>query len=80
MGHHIDKEGRFQSDRHPDLEPDKIIVSFKHPQARPALAALAEAYQEVDVELADDIRERLRTISSVSNSNAGKPADEKKIK
>jgi hypothetical protein len=61
MGHHIDKAGRFQSDRHPDLEPDKIVVSFRHPSAWPALAALAESYQHLDPELSDDIRERLKT-------------------
>lgn len=64
MGHHIDSQGRFKSDRHPHLEPDKIVVSFKHEAARPALAALAEAYDATDPELADDIRLRLRTIDA----------------
>ena len=64
MGHHIDDQGRFQSDKYPNLPPDKIIVSFKHPDAWPALAALAEAYQMRDEELAADIRERLRTVRS----------------
>lgn len=62
MGHHIDEQGRFQSDRHPDLQPDKIIVSFKHPEAWPALAALAESYEQRDPELAEDIRARLRSL------------------
>lgn len=61
MGHHIDKNGQFQSDLHPGLPPDKIVVSFKHPETWAALAALAEGYQHRDPELADDIRERLRT-------------------
>lgn len=62
MGHHIDSEGRFQSDKYPDLGPDKIIVSFRHPQARRALAALASDYSVLDPELAADIRARLETI------------------
>ena len=61
MGHHIDRHGQFQSDLHPGLRPDKIVVSFRHPEAWPALAALAESYQHRDPELAADIRERLRT-------------------
>ncbi len=64
MGHHIDKQGRFQSDKYPDLAPDKIVVSFKHPQARNALLALATGYAESDPELAEDIRTRLRSLGS----------------
>ena len=62
MGHHIDKDGRFQSDLHPDLPPDKIVVSFKHTAAWPALAVLAEGYQTLDPELAEDIRTRLQSL------------------
>ena len=62
MGHHIDKEGRFQSDKYPDLPPDKILVNFNDPRAQVALTALAVSYQEVDSELSEDILERLRTI------------------
>ena len=62
MGHHIDNQGRFQSDKYPDLAPDKIVLSFRDPCALLALAVLAERYETVDVELSNDIRERLRTI------------------
>jgi hypothetical protein len=61
MVHHINKEGQFQSDLHP-VPPDKVLVSFKHKEAWPALAALAEAYEEIDPEFSEDIRTRLRTI------------------
>ncbi len=64
MGHHIDSEGRFQSDRHPDLAPDKIVLSFKDPVARRALWALALDYQATDPDLAEDIQERLQSIGS----------------
>ena len=64
MGHHIDSEGRFQSDRHPDLAPDKIVVSFKDEKARHALMTLAAAYMAADPELAEDIMIRLRSIRS----------------
>ncbi len=57
MGHHIDSEGRFQSDKFPDLAPDKIVLSFKDRAARSALWFFAAATQ--DQELAEDIRTRL---------------------
>ena len=62
MGHHIDSKGRFQSDKYPDLEPDKIVVSFKDPRARKALFRLAEDCEDSDSELSWDVRERLSTI------------------
>ena len=69
MGHHIDDQGRFQSDRHPDLAPDKIVVSFKDPLARNALIALAAAYMDTDRELADDICDRLASLGSVCEAD-----------
>ncbi len=66
MGHHIDEQGRFQSDRHPDLAPDKIVVSFKDMRARSALMALAEAYHDADPGLAEDIVNRLSSLGSDS--------------
>lgn len=62
MGHHIDKKGRFQSDKYPDLPPDKILINFHDPRARKALAVLADSYQDSDSELAEDISQRLSTI------------------
>lgn len=67
MGHHIDARGRFQSDRHPDLAPDKIVVSFKDIHAREALIRLATAYTVDDPELARDIFQRLVTIGAVGD-------------
>ena len=43
-------------------DPTGLPVSFKHRQAWPALAALTEAYEEIDAELPKDIRPRLRSI------------------
>lgn len=62
MSHHLDGLGRFQSDKFPDLAPDKIVVSFKDRRARRALFALARGYEHTDEALAKDIRERLATI------------------
>ncbi len=62
MGHHCNKFGEFKSDKYPDLGPDKIVVSFKHPEAWASLEALAEGYREIDPELSEDILERLRAI------------------
>ena len=60
MGHHIDAQGRFQSDKYPDLAPDKIVLSFKEPAARFALTQYTHVCK--DGELVEDIVERLRTI------------------
>lgn len=62
MGHHINQNGEFQSDKHPDLPPDKIILSFKDPRAHGALLALAEGYMATDLEFSDDIRARVTSV------------------
>jgi len=69
MGHHIDAEGRFQSDKYPDLAPDKIIVSFKDKRTWKALQVLAESYQEGDPGLSEDIRARIESMKETSNEN-----------
>lgn len=53
MSHHINKDGQFQSDKHPDLAPNKIVLSFKDPAAQQALVLFAE--ETDDRELAEDI-------------------------
>ena len=59
IGHHIDDEGRFQSDKHPELPPDRIRVNFTNPRSQRALWALAEDYEDKDPELSADIKARL---------------------
>lgn len=63
MGHHIDYKGRFQSDKYPDLPPDKIILSFHDPVAQSTLRYFALFAQ--DRELARDISQRLDTLGVV---------------
>lgn len=60
MGHHIDSAGRFKSDKYPELPPDKIVLSFNDPEALRALEVFASICK--DVELAEDVGERIRTI------------------
>ena len=60
MGHHIDDQGRFQSDRHPDLAPDKIVLSFRDPAAKAALRQFCHLTE--DPGLARDIVFRLQTL------------------
>jgi|GEM_PF-2612188 len=62
MGHHLNAAGQFQSDKYPELAPDKIVLSFNDPHAVKALAVLACSYHDVDRELADDIAERLQRL------------------
>ena len=60
MGHHIDKDCRFRSDKFPDLDPDYIALSFKDEAARQALSVFCQ--HTTDKELADDILKRIETI------------------
>jgi len=53
MGHHINADGQFQSDKFPDLPPDKIVLSFNDSSAKSALHLFASLTD--DKELADDI-------------------------
>lgn len=62
MGHHIDEQGRFQSDKHPELPPDRIRLSLEAPLSVRALLTLADDYEEKDPGLAADLRKRLAEI------------------
>ena len=64
MGHHINAEGQFQSDKHPDLPPDRIRLNFNNPNSHAALWQLAKSYASVDPELAEDIGMRLWSLGS----------------
>ena len=64
MGHHINEKGEFQSDKYPDLAPDKIVLSFKDEHARAALEVYAARVFRTDPELTEDIRERIDTITT----------------
>ena len=61
MGHHIDDQGRFQSDKHPELKPDHIVLDFRDPIAQEVIWIYA--CQCDDVELAQDIMTRLQTLA-----------------
>ena len=61
MGHHINKDGQFQSDKYA-VPADKIVLSFHDRLARFPLAYLAAWYKEVDPEFAEDIATRLNSV------------------
>jgi len=60
MGHHIDSEGRFQSDKFPDLPPDTFLLSLKDPEARAAISTYVTICK--DRELATDLIQRMRVL------------------
>ena len=65
MGHHIiykDGKVHFQSDLHPELPLDHIILDFDDPAARQALWGFADFTK--DRELSKDIREVLMAKTS----------------
>lgn len=57
MGHHINKNGYFQSDKHPELPEHKIILDFRDEYAQKALALYAEL--TTDKELSEDIKQAI---------------------
>lgn len=62
MGHHFNDKGEFQSDKHPELPPDRIRLNLRNPRSKRALLVLAEDYEDTDPELAEDLRTRLETL------------------
>jgi len=62
MSHHINKQGQFQSDKYPELAPDKIMLSFKDKAAQIALIMFAD--NTSDIELAEDILTRIKSIKT----------------
>lgn len=63
-GHHINAAGEFQSDKHPDLPPDRVRLNILRPENWPALLLIADAYQEKDAEFADDLRGRIEALKA----------------
>lgn len=60
MGHHINDKGEFQSDKYPDIGPNKIVFSFRDPDARPLLFDYAKSI--ADRELGDDMLTGLKNV------------------
>ncbi len=58
MGHHINEQGNFQSDKYPELPENKILLSFNDPSARKALRVFAQ--ETTDEELSEDILQVLK--------------------
>ena len=70
MGKYLNHQGQFQSDKYPDLPPDKVILSFKDPAARTALRVYAA--ETADKAFAEDIITRIESIEKgdvLKNSN-----------
>lgn len=69
MGHHIDDQGRFQSDKFPDLPPDKVIINLTDPKTRTGLLMLAEAFKkdEATKEFGEDLEQRVRQLHDVKS-------------
>lgn len=59
MGRYINDEGQFQSGKYPNLAPDKIVLSFDDPAAKPVLMAYTFVAAEQNMELCEDIQTRL---------------------
>jgi len=66
VGHHIDSEGRFQSDKYPDLPPDKVVISLKDPRSWPGMRMIAAAYSDEDYEFAGDLFIRIDSLVAIA--------------
>lgn len=55
-GHHIDLDGRFTSDKIPDLAAGLVAINTEKQRNWPGLLLIADAYQEKDPEFAEDLR------------------------
>lgn len=64
MGHHFDAEGRFQSDKYPDLPPDRVAINITDPRTHQGLALIAHALHDDDPEFAEDLLQRLNTLGA----------------
>ena len=62
MGHHIDAQGRFQSDKFPGLPPDVVGIKIK-PETAEFLWRLADLYESADPEFATDLKVRLTALA-----------------
>jgi len=60
MGHHLNEKQFFQSDKHPELPENKIILDFKDPCAQKALMTYAMCTK--DSELSEDIQMALAAV------------------
>ena len=63
MGHHINKNGFFQSDKHPELKEHQIILNFKDEYAQIALRKYACLTE--DKELGSDIHAAIRRVKEM---------------
>lgn len=69
MGHHIDEEGRFKSDKHPELAPDKVIIDLTDPKVWEGMLIVARSYQDHDEEFADDLELRLLGLGAAAGEH-----------
>ena len=58
----LDKQGRFQSDKHLDLPVDRIRLNLGNLNSYRALMQLADDYDDIDPELSRDLRKRMSVL------------------
>lgn len=56
MSSHINDDGNFQSDKHADLPPNRLLLNMENALSLRALMVLSADYEDHDVEFASDIR------------------------
>lgn len=61
MGHHLNENGFFQSDKHPELKEHKIMLDFRDEYAQKALKKYALLTH--DTELSEDIQHAIINVN-----------------
>jgi hypothetical protein len=56
MGSHINKDGKFQSDKYPTCPPGKVPLSVADPMAQDLLFEYAHRRSAVDAEFSEDLK------------------------
>ena len=55
MGHHLTPDGKFKSDKFPDLPEDYVAIKVSSPKARAGLQYIVRDYMLDDPEFAEDL-------------------------
>jgi len=83
MGIHINKDGKFQSDKYPTCPADKVPLSVNDVTAQDLLWEYAQRRRSVDAEFSADLENRLREVGykptlTTANDWMGWPDDKPK--
>lgn len=69
MGSHINRDGKFQSDKYPSCPPGKVPLSVEDPRIQDLLLEVARRWRNIDEEFSRDLED------AVAKAIADKPLE-----